>query len=191
MKKFYLITLCFLLFISIAYPQITISKLSGGSVVTKLGMGISVNNGSSLSREWIVLNDTTSPLQLQGVGINTIYLPSEYDFQATGIVKVKEPIVAYEIHHVLYNVFGEHIKSLSNLNVLDISLPSELSKLSRWYANENEVREYLTCVSYVANVRTLSGKIWHYKPEIIKQELNKIQIAYEEGYSPSTNTIDK
>jgi hypothetical protein len=191
MKKFYLITIGLLLFISNTYSQISISRLSGGSVVTKLGMGISINNGSSLTREWIVLNDTTCPLQLQNVGINTVYLSSEYYFKASGILSLKEKIVAYEIHHVLYNVFGEHIKTLKNLEVIDISMPTELPKMNSWYATENDVSEYLTCVSYVATVRTLMGKIWYYKPELIKQELNKVQIAYEEGYSPSTNTDQK
>lgn len=190
MKK--LLILCFyLLLASMAHAQITTSKVGGGSVVTKLGMGVSVNKNSTLSREWIILNNEKCPLQLDNVGINTSYLSSSYYFSPTGSIKVKEPIFAYEIHHVLYDVFGGHIKTLSNTDVSDLENTIELKQTASWYATENNVREYLLCVSYVATVRTKSGIVWHYNSDEIKQELNKIQIAYEEGYKPSNEKTEK
>lgn len=70
----------------------------------------------------------------------------------------------------------------------DLSGTMKLDKSGTWYANGNQISEYLSCVSYIAAVRTKEGKIWRYKPEEIKQELNSIQISYEEGYSPSTSS---
>jgi hypothetical protein len=93
---------------------------------------------------------------------------------------------------VLYDVFGGHIKSLNNLDISDMSGTIDLKKSSgAWYATENQISEYLSCVSYVAAVRTTTGVIWRFKPELIKQELSKIQIAYEEGYNPSSETKEK
>lgn len=190
MNKISIIPIC-LLFCSLSNAQLTTSKVNGGTVITKLGMGVSVNAGSTLTREWIVLNDEKCPVQLKDVGINAIYISSGYSFNPSGTISLLEPIVAYEIHHVLYDVFGGHIKSLSNMNIADISGTTDLKKSGSWYASENQISEYLSCVSYVAAVRTSTGVIWRFKPELIKQELSKIQIAYEEGYSPSTETKEK
>ena len=191
MKKYSFIPIC-LLFCSLAHAQITTSKVNGGPVVTKLSLGISVNTGSTLTRDWIVLNDEKCPVQLKDVGINTAYISSDYRFVPLGSLVLSEQIVAYEIHHVLYNVFGEHIKSLENMDITDMSGTIDLKKSSgTWYATENEISEYYSCVTYVAAVRTAAGVIWRFKPELIKQELSKIQIAYEEGYSPSSESKGK
>ena len=191
MKKNSLITICVLYCLS-SYSQITTSKVNGGSVVTKLSMGISVNTGSTLTRDWIVLNDEKCPVQLKDVGVNSVYGSSEYRFVPSGSLVLSEQIVAYEIHHVLYDVFGSHIKSLNNMEITDLSGTVDLKKISgTWYATENEISEYFSCVSYVAAVRIATGVIWRFKPQLIKDELSKIQIAYEEGYSPSVETKGK
>jgi hypothetical protein len=181
--------LLFLLFWVVSPAQITTTKTDGGTVVTKLGMGIRVNDGSSLARQWIILNNEKCPLKLNNsVGINTVYNGNGYNFVASGGITVDEPISAYEIDFVLYDIFGEHIKTLDDTEITDMEKSTEFGKHSSWYATENQVSEYLYCVSYVAKVRTKSGVIWRYDASQIKQELNKIQIAYEESYSPS---IDK
>jgi hypothetical protein len=123
-------------------------------------------------------------MQIADVGIKTVYASPGYEFKPVGNVMAKEPITAYDLHHVLYNVFGEHIKTLSNQDVKDIEGTQEFSKYLSWYASENNISEYLICVSYVANVRTKEGTIWHYGYGPIKEQLNKLKIAFEEGYAP-------
>lgn len=182
MNNFSLVIL-FSLVISNAYCQLEVKKVNGGSVITKLGMGIKVNDGSSLSREFIIINSPTCPLQLEGVGIITTYSNS-YSYVPVGTITPKEPITAYEVHHVLYNVFGEHMKTLSNQTVIDISATTNFSKYSSWYANENGVSEYFICVSYVANVRTANNVVWHYDLKEIQVELNKIKLQFDESYEP-------
>jgi hypothetical protein len=190
MKNFFIIIFCSILNITV-FAQLTTLKVDGGTVVTKLGMGISVNTGSTLNRDWIIINDAKCPLQLDKVGINTIYGSSRYYFKPTGNIIPSEHIVAYDIYHILYDVFGKHMKSLSNLDVSELTAPTELGKSGSWYASENDVKEYFLCVSYVANVRTKEGVIWRYNPEDIKEVLSKIQIAYEDGYSPSNDEKEK
>ena len=184
--------LVFLFLSTLSFSQLSVSKVNGGSVITKLSMGISVNGGSTLSREWIVLNDEKCPIQLKDVGINSSFVSSQYRFTTLGTLILSEPIAAFEIHHVLYDVFGAHIESLSDFNVADLNGTVDLKKIAgSWYASENDISKYLSCVTYVAAVRTSSGVIWRYKPEIIKQELSKIQISYEEGFSPSSDPEGK
>jgi len=63
------------------------------------------------------------------------------------------------------------LQSLNNIDVTDINGTKDLSKSGSWRPNENEVSEYLSCVSYVAAVRTSTGVIWRFKPEVIKQRV--------------------
>lgn len=172
------------LFSIFSQAQIQINKSDGGTVITKLGMGVKVNSGSSLNREMIVLNDAKCPLQLINVGVSTSYTGSSYSFTPTGSITAKEPIMAYEIHHVLYDVFGNHIKTLSNTEVCDVVVGTKEFPRASWYASENQVSEYLVCVSYVSNIRMKDGKIWRYEPKVIENELKNIEIKYDEGYAP-------
>ena len=183
MKRISLVTLC-LLYSIISFSQLTVSKKEGSSVVTKLGLGIKVNDGSSLKREQTTINDASCPIQLNDVGIETSYSGERYSFKSTGGLTTKEPIVAYEIIHLIYNVFGEHMTTLSNTQIIDIDGQKEFSKSASWYASGNNVSEYLICVSYVSNVRTKSGMLWHDNYKALKDQLDKLEIAFEEGYLP-------
>lgn len=193
MKKLLITFLFFSFGIGFINAQITTIKADGGTVVTTLSYGIKVNAKSTLKRDWIILNDKSCPLELfNDVGINTSYRDPGYRFVPIGKINPLEPIVAFEIHFVLYDVFGVHIKTLSMSEIQDINTPLDLKAIgSTWYASENQIGEYLFCVAYVANVRTSSGKIWRYKPQSIQEELSKLQIAYEEDYKPKPITDDK
>jgi hypothetical protein len=72
----------------------------------------------------------------------------------------------------------------SKTQISDIDGQQIFSPTSSWYATENNVSEYFICISYVANVRTKSGQIWHYNFTAIKEQLHKLKIAFEEGYLP-------
>ena len=184
MKKLFFLSL-FILIINYTFGQIKINIVNGESVITKLGLGVKVNDGSSLSRDWIIINDESCPIQLNDdVGIETSYPSESYRFKAIGSVTAKEPIVAYEILHVLYNVFGEHIETLSNTEVIDIKDKKDFYKYASWYATENEISEYLICVSYVANVRTQTGSIWRYSYQSVKEKLDELKISFEKEYLP-------
>lgn len=193
MKKSILLIFLCVNFTSI-FAQITVTKTEGSSVVTKLSMGIKVNDGSSLIREKITINDAQCPVQLNNVGIQPIYSSSRsnYTFNPEGNLVTKEPIVALEVYHVLYDVFGEYIKTLSNTEVLDVLGQHDISKSSIWYASENDISNYFSCVSYVANVRTKNGQLWHYDFKAIKDQLDLLKISFEEGYIPKKdNDKDK
>jgi hypothetical protein len=114
-----------LLFCNLSYSQITVTKSNGGRmIVATYGNVTQLNDGSSLNRDWVILNDAKCPLQLgNDIGINTVYNSDtrSFRFGPTGKVTASEGISAYEIHHVLYNVFGEHISTLSNVEINDLN----------------------------------------------------------------------
>ena len=173
-----------------ASAQMVVTKTEGSSIETPLGYGYAVNKGSTLIRQVITLNDTLCPLQLDNVTVGTLYLDRQYRFKSNGSIVPKEPLSAYEIHIVLYNVFGEHLKTLSGTEVADISAPMSIENESTWYANENNVSEYFLSVAYVANVRTQEGQLWRYDYVALKDKLAELKIEFEEAYLPKNNSED-
>lgn len=187
-KSILLIFLCSIITISV-FSQITVIKSEGNPVIkAKYSTKNWINEGSSIKRENIIINDAECPVQLNDVTVVPVLIASDYGFKPLGSIVTNQPIVAYEVFHIIYNVFGEYIVTLSNLEVTDIdgqkNIPEDLS----WYASKNNVLTYFSCVSYVANVRTKSGMVWHYNFSAIKEQLDILQISFEEGYIPKKDT---
>lgn len=179
------LTILFCLLSSYSYAQtIKVSSASGGSVTTDLSYGIKVNKNSSLQRTWLTFNDPSCPVELKGCGILTKYDDDRgYKYIPTGSLLAKESISALDIRFILYDVFGDHIKTLAGTEVTDVSANSSFSleTIGSWRAWENEVSELLTVVSFVAQIRTESGKIWRYNDKAISEELNKVRLKISTG----------
>jgi len=171
--------------------QVSSSTSDGGSVVTDLGYNIRVNDGASLKRTWVILNDDAAPAKLNNVGIATSYNDRSYTFSARGELGALEALSAVEIRVLLFDVFGNHMKTLSSTKVTDLALGDEIlgENLGRWRGFENEVSEFLTSVSFIAHAHTMEGRVWRYDSEAIEQRLNEIQLQVTEGeLSPSAES---
>jgi len=168
--------------VALAQP-IKVTTADGGSVITELGYDIKINKNSTLRRAWVVLNDPGCPVQLINAGINTRYGDREYNYIPTGSAKVSAAISAMEIRYILYDIFGDHLKTLSGTEVSNAAVNAEISlkEMGRWRAWENEISELLTVVVFVAQVRTVDGKIWRYQDKPISEELNKIRLKVTTG----------
>lgn len=163
--------------------EVSVEVHAGGSVTTELSRNIKVNPESSLERSWVVLNDPTSPIQLSGAGVETLYRDSRYSFRPTGTFTATAPVVAFEVRYALYDMFGGHIKTLTGTEVRDIdqgkTLP--LSPVGTWRAFEDEVRELLTVVAFVANVRPLDGEVWSHDQEAVLDRLREVELQVSDG----------
>lgn len=163
--------------------SIIVETADGGSVVTELGYDIKLNKNSTLHRSWVVLNDPTCPVQLYEAGINTRYGDREYNYVQVGTAETSESITALEVRYLLYDVFGEHMQTLSATKITELSANGSLAleDIGAWRAWENDVSNLLTVVAFVAQVRTGDGKIWRYQDKKIGEELNKIQLKVTIG----------
>jgi hypothetical protein len=164
--------------------------VDGGSVVTSLGYDIRVNDGSSLRRAWVVLNEAGAPARLDGVGVSTAYGDRAYRYVGAGRLVSSEPLTAVEVRILLFDVFGNHMKTLSGTQVTDLAAGASLegTELGQWRAFENEVSELLTSVAFVAHVRTSDGRVWRHDAQAIRTQLDQIQLRVSEGdLSPSSN----
>lgn len=163
--------------------QITVNNYDGGSVVTELGHGIKVNAQSTLIRSWVVFNDSSCPVHLDRSGLKSIYGDREYNYIPEGNASVRENVTAFDVRFILYDVFGDHIKTLTCGQVKDIPTGAviELKNLGSWRALEIEISGLLTIVSFVAQVRTSSGIIWKYDAKLINEELSKLKLKATNG----------
>ncbi len=186
MKRFYILIVSLLIAseTNVFAQTIKVTTLDGGSVVTELTYGIKVNRGSSLRRTWVVLNDPRSPVQLKGVGVLTRYKSNGgYSYIPTGSLSAREAISAIEVRFLLFDVFGEHIKTLSGDEVTEIlaNKPFKVEEIGSWRAWESDVSALLTVVAFVGHVRTKTGTIWRYNSGAIEKELNKIRLKVTSG----------
>lgn len=138
-----------------------VTKADGGSITTDLGYGIAVNKGSSLRRLGYGIIDPSGPVTaLREMTIRTQYKDRSYAFKCVGEAVFSKPIAAVEIVHLLFDVFGNHQRSLRNLSVKESPPGASLECDGEWYASENDVSEYLTAISYVRTVRLNDGTLW-------------------------------
>ena len=136
-----------------------VSEIDGGSASTS-EYGVVLNKDTSLHRKWYVLNDRTCPLQLTGAGVTPAVATA---FVLKGEATTSAEISAINVVAVLFDLWGDHSRNLRLLKVKDLS-PNTTFPLSdsetKWPADENTVKEYLTSVTYVRRVRLADGKVW-------------------------------
>jgi hypothetical protein len=177
--------------------SLEVADLDGGSVVTDLGYKIRLNEGSSLHRHWIVINDPSAPVKLAGVGVKAAYhaesYGGEYRYLPAGTASPKVPIQAIETRLMLFDVWGQHLKTLSSTEVKDFPANStiDLSKVGNWRTFENEASEMLSVVSFVANVRLEDGTIWTMDTKKILGEVGRIKIRLSENDLTPEKTAPK
>jgi hypothetical protein len=156
------------------------TNYDGGSVVTELSPKIKLNEKSSLRRSWIVLNGSSCPVQLNKAGIKTAYGywggTEQYWFSLDGGANIKQKIQAVEITCMLFDIFGEHLRTLSLTAVEDVETTDSYKLGGRWLAGENDVSHFLTSVVFVTSVRTSEGKIWRFDQKAVFDELARTQL---------------
>jgi hypothetical protein len=154
-----------------------------------LGFKIKVNDGSTLHRHWIVINDPTAPISLSGAGINTVYRSQsyggEYNYVDAGRGLANVPIQAVEIRFMLFDVWGRHLRTLSLTQVKDFG-PNQVIDLTKgggvsWRTYENEVSEMLSVVCFVGSVRQTDGVIWTMDAKKILGEVGRIKVRLSEN----------
>ncbi len=161
--------------------EISSSIEDGGSVEVKSEYTTFANRGSSLRRTWVTVNDSNSPVKLAKAGINADY-SDNFRFTPSGLANMRKDVVAFEVRFLLYDMFGNHMKTLSSTEVEDAESGNLFNLGSgEWRAWRNDATEFLLSVAYVAQVRTGDGKIWRYNAKGIARELAKVEIKIDAG----------
>lgn len=158
----------------------SMERYEGTPIQTTLGYGIVLNKDSSLKREWFVITDPQSPVAIVGAaGVNVAYQAGEryssgeYQYRASYKLAIKEPVTAIEVRVQLFDVFGEHVRTLSAANVADAN--GELHQNGTWRVlSETEAATAYTSVTYISQVRTAAGKVYTIDSDRLLDQLKKV-----------------
>jgi hypothetical protein len=144
----------------------SVTTADGGPITTNLGYGIAVAKDSSLRREWIAVHDSALPVDLEGTpGIKTIYeserYSGEYRYVGEFTLRTRASVQAIEVRFLTFDVWGNHVRSLSYEEVVDLPADSSKAFVGKWNVHsENEVERHYASIAYVARVRTADGRVF-------------------------------
>lgn len=153
--------------------------MEGGSITTVLGYGVAVAKGSSLQREWIAVHDSKMPVGFEGTpGVTTVYISrqygSDYRYRAKFTVATREAIRAVQIRFLTFDVWGEHVRTLSFEDVADIAQNTKKELTGDWALySENDVEKHYASIGYVARVRLADGRVIEAPTDLVVDEAKK------------------
>lgn len=147
-----------------AQVNVIVSESFCGSMKTDLGYGIAVNKYSTMNRRCLTVNSDGCPARLSDVGIVPKYDSDDrgYKYDPLGSLIPLIPIQAFEVRFILYDLWGEHLQTLSLTQVQDLkdSVSFDLSIGGQWRTWEQDVTKFGLSVGYIARVMTKDGKVW-------------------------------
>ena len=154
--------------------SITIAEADGGSIRTDLGYGIVVNENSSLSRDWVIIHDSSLPIDFDGTtGVTTVLnsgtgFSSGYNYSVEATMRATDSVTAFNARFLTFDVFGERVRTLGVTEIIDIPSGGSHSFDWRWrVVRESDVSEHFASVGFVAQVRTTDGRVHNANSEAI------------------------
>lgn len=133
----------------------------GGSVKVDLGYNVVLNKASSLTRQWVYIQDPKCPVDIEGSTDVHVRYKKDYNYQASMIFKAKQDVTAVEVIHVITDVFGRRLSTLQNATVRDVKAGDTGVTDGEWRIwSETEASHAFTSFTYVRSVRTADGKVY-------------------------------
>lgn len=147
----------------------------GGSVAVRTANGV-LNQGSSLKRTWYVIDDQKAPAGLDHAGVFPRLDEKEkmQYIMPVGTVSPKQAISAVEVRYVLFDVWRQHLRTLSVTQLADSSTHVDFRGSAMWVTLESEVSQLVTVVSFVARVRTAEGGVWTFDASRMVRQLQDL-----------------
>ena len=146
-------------------PPIAAETTSGdaGPMAIDIGYGIIVNKDSTLRRKWVVVNDPNLAAQISNYnGTRTSYDTDNrrWVYEASYSIAVTEPIVAFEVRIIPFDIWGERDTPLSTTEIADQAVGDNARFDGKWrIPRESTALEHYVSVAYVAQVKLKSGKV--------------------------------
>lgn len=144
-----------------ANETITVTRADGGPIRIQREGYNDVNASSTLTRQFLAVNDEKLPISIvMPTGVSTdITDYKNYYYQADVSLNIKKPIQAFRLVFLLFDVFGDHTRTLSTQTIMDLE-PGVHSFRSRWSIFSHE--EFLAhgaSIVYVDKIRTEDGHV--------------------------------
>jgi len=172
-----------------AAQEYEITRSPDGSFAFSI-LAVNFNEESTLERESILLNASDSPIRLVGASMTIDYGGEgrgRLRYNVASQIEANVFVMALELRHALYDVFGNHMQNLSNTETRNVE-PGALSLSGTWnIRQENEVTEHLTTVSFVAQVRLSDGRVWNYNSDALSAALDSLELDQDIDDDPGQN----
>ena len=92
--------------------SVTIASEPGGSV-GELQRDLTLNSGSTLMRDWVVIHDDRLPVDFDGTpGVVLFRGRNDIRYETRATLTAREPATAVNARFITFDVFGEHVATL-------------------------------------------------------------------------------
>ncbi|HVN82192.1 MAG TPA: M56 family metallopeptidase, partial [Terriglobia bacterium] len=159
--------------------RLEVTQWEGGSVMTDI-VGA---NEIIQPLNWYVINDLSSPIQLENTGIVVSQHGDSFSYACRGIATALAPsrIAEVEVQFMLFDVGGNPIKTLSRMEKINLAPGSSLL-LDKWDSWEATVGEhYKASISFVARVQKSDGSEWAADTQAITREAQALKSKLRSG----------
>lgn len=183
----------FVLFVSSAAAQnIKITTTEGDTMKVSLGYNIFLNTNSTAKRQVHRVTDEKSPVKLVGDHSFSIDYKSDrssgsYVYQTRVSHLSEKDLVAIEVLHSVFDVFGRHVRTLQEVLVSDIQAGNTHNhSQSSWRIfSESEAATAHSTFTYVNQARFKDGTVYTAPTSAILAAIRKMSpTATEEQISP-------
>jgi hypothetical protein len=148
---------------------------------------------SSLVMEWVVIDDPRLPVKFtEPCGV----APSQDTerildhgggqylcYRAHGAVQVSDcAVAAYEFRFLLFDIWGEHLRTLSGVEIRDLEKHSRYKDEYRWdLFDPTEGREYHASLGFIARVRTADARVLKADTAFVIREAQRFTERFTEA----------
>lgn len=159
----------------LAFPAVSqeIHTGNGKPIRLDLGFGFHLNDGSSLNRDWVIVNDTSLPVRISPegfLGADIELADRNYRYTSEFTLDVAEPVSAVRVLLVTFNVWNERVENLSLSEVADLD-PGRHTVNGAWRVrSETRASEHIRTIAFVERVRLPNGQVLHAdRSEVVAQ----------------------
>lgn len=157
-----------------------VQRGTGGPMSLDLGYGVEVNEGSSLSREWVIVNDERLPVALANFEAETRIDDRNWIFDIDYGIRVSEPIIAIEVRFIPFDIWGEDLRTLSATDIQDLEA-GEHNLSGEWRISESDAVQHFAMLGYVAQVKLESGAVLRADVDAVVEEARLFSEDFSSG----------
>ena len=151
--------------------EITVANADGGSIQTVMPFVYSedliINERSTLTRDWITIHDARLPVDFEGTSgliteaqLDRRTFNHDYVYRANSTLVARQPVTAFEVAFITFDVFGSMGTRLVAREVMDIQGgEAELFDWS-WRSSNRDIRRHFASIAFVSRARDTNGKVY-------------------------------
>jgi hypothetical protein len=85
-----------------------------------------------------------------------------------------EPVSAFEVKYLTFNVWGEHVSTLQAVEIMDMKPGAQALRAQKWNVfSENEAEEFHASLGFISRVRMASGVVRNADNEFVIREAQR------------------